>query len=106
MSPYGAMDMSGNVFEWVHDFYDVEYYARSPYANPPGSDVVNHDWDSHRDYTGPLFVIRGGSYRPNWYYARTAHRHWGHHSDGAANNDEPYFRNNQVGFRCARSIPE
>lgn len=35
-SPYGVMDMSGNVSEWVSDWYDRTYYLHSPYANPEG----------------------------------------------------------------------
>ena len=84
-SPYGVMDMGGNVFEWVHDYYDPDYYAVSAYENPQGSEIES--WH----------VIRGGSYRPRIHYNRIAFRHFGHHGDAQ-------FRNDQVGFRCARSI--
>ena len=61
-SPYGALDMAGNAWEWVADRYDEGYYHRSPARNPQGP------------ASGGQRVLRGGSwlhYRRN---ARCAFR--------------------------------
>lgn len=106
-SPFGLMDVAGNAFEWVADKYDVLYYSYAPNENPTGpsfSRVVDY-LPPEDEFPWPVFTIRGGSYRPHWFYPRVAHRHWGHHGDGPY-TDEPYFRNDQVGFRCARDAVE
>ena len=46
----GLYDMSGNVWEWVTDWYDANYYQRSPKNNPKGP------------ATGRSKVFRGGSW--------------------------------------------
>ena len=35
-SPFGVLDMAGNVYEWTHDYYGSEYYANGPASNPTG----------------------------------------------------------------------
>ncbi|MGD0004170.1 MAG: SUMF1/EgtB/PvdO family nonheme iron enzyme [Anaerolineaceae bacterium] len=50
-SPYGALDMAGNVGQWVADWYDESYYqSQTTWANPGGP------------YSGTVRVIRGGSW--------------------------------------------
>jgi formylglycine-generating enzyme required for sulfatase activity len=80
-SPYGALDMAGNVWEWVANPYDSGYYSQSPARNPPGPD------------SGEYRVLRGGSWNFNLWDARCASRRW----------YTPRLRGNYVGFRCARS---
>jgi formylglycine-generating enzyme required for sulfatase activity len=35
-SPYGVLDMAGNAAEWVSDWWDPQYYQKSPAQNPTG----------------------------------------------------------------------
>ncbi len=80
-SPYGALDMAGNVWEWVSDWYSSTYYSISPYLNPLGPS------------TGTSKVLRGGSFGYYGGYLGTAVRSYG----GAY----PSTRHDSIGFRCA-----
>ena len=53
-SPYGVMDMSGNVWEFFEDFYDPSYYSASPYLNPTGPET-----GTHLSYRGGAFTWWG-----------------------------------------------
>jgi formylglycine-generating enzyme required for sulfatase activity len=61
-SPFGAMDMAGNVWEWVSDWYDGNYYQKSPRQNPPGS------------FSGTYRIVRGGSWDCNYWLLRCTGR--------------------------------
>jgi formylglycine-generating enzyme required for sulfatase activity len=78
-SPYGALDMAGNLREWVADWYDAKYYAASPKSNPTGPTE------------GKFRVVRGGSWHSDVYSVRSADRQY----------LDPGSRDVTVGFRCA-----
>ena len=79
-SPYGALDMAGNVAEWVADWYHADYYPVSPASNPTGPE------------TGEFRVLRGGS----WFNLQRAMR------VAFRLSNYPDLQSDTVGFRCAR----
>jgi len=78
-SPYGAQDMTGNVWERCAVWYDALYNDHAPPRNPTGAT------------TGQSDVVRGGSWgRGDPWVFRAAYR----------NGCDPSYRVEDLGFRC------
>ena len=82
-SPYGVHDLAGNLYEWVTDRYDEEFYTTNPPRNPRGPGE------------GTTKVQRGGSYTNSPYRLRSSFR-----TKGDPTEHDPH-----VGFRCAQDAP-
>ena len=83
-SPYGVLDMAGNVAEWVADWVDADYYNASPGRNPHGPEISG--WRA----------LRGGAWTSDQTWVRAAARY------GLA----PSLAYDYVGFRCACPVSE
>ena len=82
VSPYGVMDMIGNVSEWTADWFGVSYYSQTPadgWVDPEGP------------LSGSYRVLRGGSFDDDADVLRTSSRSNSFPDDGGAT----------IGFRCA-----
>lgn len=82
-SPFGVLNMAGNVAEWVFDYYGDRYYFDSPEINPTGPT------------SGETRVIRGGSWDAAPFFARAVHRQSFPSERGSA----------AIGFRCVEGAP-
>lgn len=82
-SPYLALDMAGNAFEWVADWYDASYYSTGPIQDPPGAE------------SGLYRVIRGSGFESDSSQIASSIRR-------PAN---PEYVSRDLGFRCAVQQP-
>ncbi len=81
-SPIGAYDMTGNVYEWCHDWHSYTYYSASPDSNPTGPT------------SGSYRLARGGDWENDADECRAAHR----------GGYDPYVLYRNYGFRLAVSV--
>jgi len=80
-SPYGVLNMAGNVREWIADWFDPNYYTYSPYANPKGPE------------TGTERSLRSASYNEDGHEIAVTNRY----------KHEPQSAGLSRGFRCAEN---
>jgi formylglycine-generating enzyme required for sulfatase activity len=81
-NPWGLVDIHGNVWEWVQDWYDPNYYQHSPETDPKGVENAQYK------------VYRGGSWVAKQSNLRSAARYSG----------LPTTRSGDIGFRLVREV--
>ena len=91
VSGFGVYNMAGNVFEWVEDWYDLNYPQENPTLNPRGAEK-GYNFANQ----GPVKVLRGGSWLAPETSLRTSHRFW--------NQPDNNSYGVGLGFRCAKSV--
>jgi eukaryotic-like serine/threonine-protein kinase len=95
-SAFGVLDMSGNVWEWVSDFYNDSYYEGGPSQNPTGPATAS--------VHGLRRSIRGGSWQDSYKDVRVSNRGFSIAPDLTADSKSEKYKgeaNNRIGFRCA-----
>ncbi len=80
---YEALDMTGNAYEWVADWYNPYYYARSPVDDPTGPEQGN------------LRSVRSSSFDSPTYEVESARRFY----------NDPHEPRSNLGFRCVVTEP-
>ena len=94
-SPFGALDMVGNVAEWVNDYYSGTYYSQNINTNPTGPIARSNFFGR---------VVRGGSYGDSAILIRVSKRSQVTGSNPNADVGSPAYLGDfspRIGFRCA-----
>lgn len=94
-SPFGVLDMAGNVAEWVSDLYDMKYYNQGVTMNPTGPVGKTDEF---------MRVVRGGHWGDSWKMLRVSARAsmMGPNPNVQVGTDRWYGESAPtVGFRCA-----
>lgn len=95
-SPFGILDMAGNVAEWLSDYYDGDYYAQGANVNPTGPGVRSQYFNR---------VVRGGTFQDVFKDVRLANRASVRGSNPQASDifSTDYLGefSPKIGFRCA-----